>query len=82
MPLDFNNIKTPFYSEAEREFAPTQDWTAGGAGTLLLYVRGKSANGSTPVYVRVEDAAKNAALVVHPDSAFAATTKWTAWRIP
>ena len=22
MPLDYNNVKTPFYSEAEREFAP------------------------------------------------------------
>jgi len=82
MPLDFNNIKSPFYSEAEREFAPTQDWTAGGAGTLLLYVRGWSANGSTPVYIRLEDAAKNSATVVHPDPAFAATTKWLPWRIP
>jgi hypothetical protein len=82
MPLDFNNVESPFYSEAEREFAPAQDWTAGGAGTLVLYVRGKSANGSTPVYVRVEDAAQKTATVVHPDPAFAATTKWTAWRIP
>jgi hypothetical protein len=80
MPLDFNNINAPFYSEAEREFAPTQDWTAGGA--LLLYVRGWSANGTTPVYVRLEDASKNAATVVHPDPAFAATTKWRAWQIP
>ena len=28
MPLDFNNVKSPFFSEAEREFAPTADWTA------------------------------------------------------
>jgi hypothetical protein len=82
MPLDFNNVKSPFYSEAERQFAPTQDWTAGGVGTLLLYIRGRSSNGSTPVYVRVEDAAQKTATVVHPDPAFAATTKWTAWRIP
>jgi len=82
MPLDFNNVKSPFYSEAEREFAPTQDWTAGGAGTLLLNIRGKSANGSTSVYVKLEDATKKTATVVHPDPAFCAMTKWTPWRIP
>jgi hypothetical protein len=82
MPLDFNNIHAPFYSEAEREFAPAQDWTAGGAGALLLYVRGWSANRTTPVYVRLEDATQKAATVVHPDPAFAATTKWRQWRIP
>jgi hypothetical protein len=82
MPLDFNNVVSPFYSEAEREFAPTQDWTAGGAGALLLYVRGKSANGSVPVYVRLEDASKKTATVIHPDPAFAASTKWAQWRIP
>jgi hypothetical protein len=82
MPLDFNNVVAPFYSEAEREFATAQDWTAGGATALLLYVRGRSANNATPVYVRVEDASKNAATVVHPDPTFAATTKWRQWRIP
>jgi hypothetical protein len=82
MPLDFNNVNAPFYSEAEREFAPTQDWTVDGADALLLYVRGWSANRTTPVYVRLEDASQNAATIVHPDPAFAATTKWRQWRIP
>ncbi len=82
MPLDFNNVKSPFYSEAERQFTPTQDWTADGATTLILYVRGKFANGSAPVYVRVEDAAKKTATVVHPDPALCAVTKWTQWKIP
>jgi len=82
MPLDFNNIKAPFYSEAELEFTPAEDWTADGATTLLLHVRGRSANGSVPVYVRLEDASKKAATVIHPDPAFAARTQWTQWRIP
>ena len=42
MPLDYNNVNSPFYSEAEREFAPAQDWTAGGVDTLVLYVRGQA----------------------------------------
>jgi hypothetical protein len=40
MPLDFNNTKSPFYSEAEYDFAPVQDWTANSMTNLVLYVRG------------------------------------------
>jgi regulation of enolase protein 1 (concanavalin A-like superfamily) len=40
MPLDYNNTKTPFYSEAERTFDTPQDWTANGADTFALYFRG------------------------------------------
>jgi len=42
MPLEYNNVKTPFYSEAERTFATPQDWTTHGADTLSLYFRGSS----------------------------------------
>jgi hypothetical protein len=41
MPLDYNNLAAPFYSEVEQEFSPAQDWTAGGAAALVLYVQGK-----------------------------------------
>jgi hypothetical protein len=82
MPLDYNNVDSPFYSEGEREFAPTQDWTARGADTLVLYVRGASGNKATPLYVALEDAAKHAATVIHPDPALITTTKWTAWKVP
>jgi len=40
MPLDYNNAKSPFYSEAERTWDKAQDWTANGADTLTLYFRG------------------------------------------
>jgi regulation of enolase protein 1 (concanavalin A-like superfamily) len=40
MPLDYNNTKSPFYSEAERTWDKAQDWTANGADTLTLYFRG------------------------------------------
>ncbi len=42
MPLDYNNVVAPFYSEAEREFSPAEDWTAGGTDALVLYVRGRA----------------------------------------
>jgi regulation of enolase protein 1 (concanavalin A-like superfamily) len=40
MPFEYNNVKTPFYSEAERTFDTTQNWTTNGADTLALYFRG------------------------------------------
>jgi regulation of enolase protein 1 (concanavalin A-like superfamily) len=40
MPLDYNNTKSPFYSEAERAWDKPQDWTVNGADTLLVYFRG------------------------------------------
>ncbi|MCU0916148.1 MAG: discoidin domain-containing protein, partial [Planctomycetes bacterium] len=43
MPMDYNNAKTPFYSEAQREFAPAQNWTLGGAKDVSLWFHGSPA---------------------------------------
>ena len=48
MPLDYNNLNAPYYSEAEKEFASAQDWTAGGTDTLLLYVQGRGVDFEIP----------------------------------
>jgi len=56
MPLDYNNLVQPFYSEAEQEFAPVRDWTAGGAEALVLYVQGKGVDFDIPVATPVIDA--------------------------
>jgi hypothetical protein len=82
MPLDYNNVKTPFYSEAELDLAPTGDWTVNDANALILYVRGTPGNKPVPLYVAVEDASKKAAVVTYPDQAIVAASKWTQWRIP
>ena len=82
MPLDFNNVRSPYYSEAEREFSPAADWTAKGADTLVLYVRGASGNKAAPFYVTLEDASQHAATVTYPDPTLVTTTEWTAWKIP
>ncbi len=42
MPLQYDNTASPYYSEADREFATAQDWTDHGADTLVLYVRGNA----------------------------------------
>jgi hypothetical protein len=43
MPLDYNNANSPYYAEADLEFAPVQDWTANGLTDLALYVHGRGA---------------------------------------
>ena len=48
MPLDYNNITSPFYSEAVREFAPAQNWTANDVNMLTLYVRGMAVDFEIP----------------------------------
>jgi regulation of enolase protein 1 (concanavalin A-like superfamily) len=39
--MEFNNVDAPHFSEAEREFAPAQNWSVNGADTLSLWVRGQ-----------------------------------------
>jgi hypothetical protein len=82
MPLDYNNVKAPYYSEAERQFAPTQDWTANGVNTLIVFFRGNAGNGAGTLYVAVEDGASKSAIVAHPDPAAVKTNAWTEWKIP
>jgi hypothetical protein len=82
LPMDYNNVRPPFYSEAARQFTPVADWTAGGAGVLILSIRGNGGNTAAPLYLAVEDSAAKVAVVVHPDPAVVKTTKWITWRIP
>jgi hypothetical protein len=40
MPFDYNNVNSPYYSEAEKEWASPQDWTLYGGTDLSLWFRG------------------------------------------
>jgi hypothetical protein len=82
MPLDYNNIEPPFYSEAVRTFADAQDWTVNDVNTLVLYVRGVATNSPARVYLGLEDASRQAAFVACPDPNLATAVKWTRWKIP
>jgi hypothetical protein len=44
LPVDYNNTKSPYYSEVNRTFAATQNWTAYGVNLLSLWLRGRSAS--------------------------------------
>jgi hypothetical protein len=80
MPLDYNNTKAPFYSEAEREFSPAQDWTTNGIDTLSLFWRGNTGNGTGKLYLALEDSTGKVGVVTN-DAALTATI-WTEWKVP
>jgi hypothetical protein len=42
MPMDYNNVNSPWYSEAVRTWDSPQNWTFGGVDTLVLYFRGEA----------------------------------------
>ncbi len=82
MPLDYNNMNTPFYSEAERTWSTAQNWTVNGMDTLTLYFRGRLPNAQEKLYVTLKDSAGKTGTAVHPNPAAAVATSWTAWNIP
>ena len=40
LPIEYNNVKPPYYSQVTRTFDTPQDWTAHGVTDLTLYYRG------------------------------------------
>jgi hypothetical protein len=40
MPVEYNNVNQPYYSEVERTWETAQNWTVNGAETLQLFFRG------------------------------------------
>ena len=41
LPMDYNNIDSPWFSEAERMWSKAQDWTFGDVNTLVVHFRGQ-----------------------------------------
>jgi hypothetical protein len=41
LPLDYNNINSPWYSEAQRTWNTPQNWTFNGTDALVVYFRGQ-----------------------------------------
>ncbi len=82
MPWDYNNVRSPWYSEIYREFSPIQNWLINGVDTLVLYVRGLATNAPVPLFVAVYDSANKSAVVVHPDPQVVVSMEWVEWKIP
>ena len=76
MPFMYKNDSSPFYSEAEREFATAQNWTANGATSLTLWTQDAPAG----LYVTVQDSAGKSATATKTSAGTAG--QWTQWTIP
>ena len=77
MPLAYDNTTGKSTSEAVRTFDPAQDWTAGGAKTLVLFFRGSPDNGDGQLYVTI-----NGVKVVYSGGANALSLSlWRQWNI-
>ncbi len=81
MPLTYDNASSPFYSEAERTFDRTQDWTTGGGNSLRLYFRGKATNSPQLLYVTLKDRAGHTATVSNADPDAVLAAEWQLWQI-
>jgi len=82
LSVAFDNTMAPYFSEAQREFTPVQDWTVNGVNTLVMAVQGYATNGAGLVYVTVEDNAGKSATVTNPDAALVTSGIWSDWKIP
>jgi len=56
--------------------------TATGATTLVVYLRGKTTNKPTTLYLSIEDASSQSARTEPFDQAMVTRAQWTEWRIP
>ncbi len=81
MPLAYDNSASPFYSEAERVFDAPQDWTVGGADSLMLYFRGVAENSPQTLYVTLEDSTGASATVSSADPDAILVAEWQPWQI-
>ncbi|MBP8303828.1 MAG: discoidin domain-containing protein [Phycisphaerae bacterium] len=82
MPVTYNNAAGAVTSLAERAWTSPQDWTAGGADTLRLYVRGLAANVADQLTVTVEGFSGSAGTVNHASLTVVQATTWQEWLIP
>jgi hypothetical protein len=82
MPMDYNNVNSPYESRTQRTFAPPVDWTVHDANMLVLHVRGRTTNQPATLYLAIDDASNHNARTISNDETMVTTAKWNEWRVP
>jgi hypothetical protein len=82
LPVDYNNVISPNYSEIERTWATPQNWTVNGVDTLTLHVSGGGANGVDRFYVTLTDSTGGSAAVEVADTSVLTNGNWSVVSIP
>jgi len=76
MPFFYNNSGSAGHAEAERTFAPPEDWTARGIRSLSLFFAGTAGN-SGQLYLKIG----NTKVVYNGEAGDLARTGWQVWNI-
>ena len=87
MPIDYNNVNPPYYSETERLWSTPQNWNVEGVDTLTLYytagaLTDPNVQGLADLYVAIQDSAGVTAVATHPDPNAVRQIEWQRWDIP
>jgi len=84
MPLGYDNSGTggkARYSETQREWTSTLDWTKYTLKALTVYFYGALANAAEQLYVALEDNAGHVKVVSYPDVEAVQKAAWQEWNI-
>jgi hypothetical protein len=81
MRFYYQNQYEPYATEATRTFSSPQDWTRLGVEVLSLSFAGEVENVEQLMYLKVEDAAGNSAIVEHPYRHACQSRPWREWTI-
>jgi hypothetical protein len=81
MPFTYDNFTSPNYSEAERQWAASQDWSSQGFDSLVMWFEGDAENSAEPLYTGIIDSNGGVATVTHPESAAAQLDGWQKWTV-
>jgi hypothetical protein len=82
MPVDYNNVEEPWFSQIYRSWSAPQDWTTYDVNTLSLWFQGEATNSPDRFYVALEDKKPHFWAVNHPDPNALLTIEWRQWRVP
>jgi hypothetical protein len=82
MPFGYDNTSVPYYSETQRQWSAGQDWTKGGASSLVIWFYGDADNSAEQLYAALEDNTGNIKIVSHTDSAAIQAISWQQWNVP
>ena len=84
MPFGYDNSGVDgkdYYSETERTFDSPQDWTRRGVKALTLCLYGDSNNAVEQLYLALQDAGDNIAVLKHNDPNVLLMNSWQEWNI-
>lgn len=85
MPLDYNNVDGPFFSETNRSFSTPQDWLGSGMKSLVLHYWGDPTNSLGPqdrLYLAIRDTqGRDVVLVCHHRPSLLQRARWHQWKI-